>query len=96
MINQDKWIDSLHKTNIRFNEETNQIDHHRWINTISKKKTYNTVRKYSSVRKYTLMTVIFYRPIFLVMGQGINSGLRWMIICLLLAQSTMKLALGIL
>ena len=53
MINQDKWIDSLHKTNIKFNEETNQIDHHRWINTISKKKTYNTVRK------YTLMTVLF-------------------------------------
>jgi len=59
MINQDKWIDSLLKTNIKFNEETNQIDHHRWINTISKKKTYNTVRKYSSVRKYTLMTVLF-------------------------------------
>ena len=59
MINQNKWIDSLHKTNIRFNEETNQIDHHRWINTISKKKTYNTVRKYSSVKKFTLMTVLF-------------------------------------
>ncbi len=59
MINQDKWIDSLLKTNIRFNEETNQIDHHRWINTISKKKTYNTVRKYSSVKKFTLMTVLF-------------------------------------
>ena len=59
MINQDKWIDSLHKTNIKFNEETNQIDHHRWINTISKKTTYNTVRKYSSVKKFTLMTVLF-------------------------------------
>jgi len=59
MINQDKWIDSLLKTNIKFNEETNQIDHYRWINTISKKKTYNAVRKYSAVRKYTLMTVLF-------------------------------------
>ena len=59
MINQDKWIDSLLKTNIKFNEETNQIDHYRWINTISKKKTYNTVRKYSSVKKFTLMTVLF-------------------------------------
>jgi len=59
MINQDKWIDSLLKTNIKFNEETNQIDHHRWINTISKKTTYNTVRKYSSVKKFTLMTVLF-------------------------------------
>ena len=59
MINQDKWIDSLHKTNIKFNEETNQIDHYRWINTISKKRTYNAVRKYSAVKKYTLMTVLF-------------------------------------
>ena len=59
MINQDKWIDSLLKTNIKFNEETNQIDHYRWINTISKKRTYNAVRKYSAVRKYTLMTVLF-------------------------------------
>ena len=59
MINQDKWIDSLLKTNIKFNEETNQIDHYRWINTISKKRTYNAVRKYSAVRKYTLITVLF-------------------------------------
>ena len=59
MINQDKWIDSLLKTNIKFNEETNQIDHYRWINTISKKRTYNAVKKYSAVRKYTLMTVLF-------------------------------------
>ena len=59
MINQDKWIDSLLKTNIKFNEETNQIDHYRWINTISKKRTYNAVRKYSAVKKYTLMTVLF-------------------------------------
>ena len=59
MINQDKWIDSLLKTNIKFNEEINQIDHYRWINTISKKRTYNAVRKYSAVRKYTLITVLF-------------------------------------
>ena len=59
MINQDKWIDSLLKTNIKFNEEINQIDHYRWINTISKKKIYNDVRKYSAVKKYTLMTVLF-------------------------------------
>ena len=47
------------KTNIKFNEETNQIDHYRWINTILKKETYNAVRKYSSVKKYSLMTVLF-------------------------------------
>ena len=59
MINQDKWINSLLQTNIKFNEETNQIDHYRWINTISKKRTYNAVWKYSAVRKYTLITVLF-------------------------------------
>ena len=59
MINQDKWIDSLRKTNIKFNEETNQIDHYRWVNTIPKKETYNVVKKYSGIRKYSLITVLF-------------------------------------
>jgi len=59
MINQDKWIDSLPKTNIKFNEDPNQLDNYRWVNTIPKKKTYNTVRKYSAVRKYSFMTVLF-------------------------------------
>ena len=53
MINQDKWIDSLPKANIRFDEEINQIDNNRWVNTISKKNAY------TAVRKYTLMTVLF-------------------------------------
>ena len=59
MINQDKWIDSLLKTNIKFNEEANQIDHYRWVNTIPKKETYNVVKKYSGIRKYSLITVLF-------------------------------------
>lgn len=59
MINQDKWIDSIPKTIIKFNEEEKQVDHYRWINTIPKKNTYNAVRKYSDVRKYFLMTVLF-------------------------------------
>ena len=37
MINQDKWISSLPKTNIKFDEKMIQVDHHRWENTISKK-----------------------------------------------------------
>ena len=53
MINQGKWIKSLPNKNIKFNEETKQIDHDKWINTIPKKKTY------SVVSKYTLMTVLF-------------------------------------
>ena len=53
MINQDKWVNSLPKTNIKFGEEVSQIDHDKWIDTISKKKTY------SAVSKYTLITVLF-------------------------------------
>ena len=53
MINQDKWINSLPKANIKFSGEVNQINQDKWVNTISKKKTY------SAVSKYTLMTVLF-------------------------------------
>ena len=53
MINQDKWINSLPKTNIKFSEEINQIDHNKWISTISKRNNYG------DVSKYTLMTVLF-------------------------------------
>ena len=53
MINQDKWVNSLPKTNLKFGGEVNQINHDKWVNTISKKKTYSTVSK------YTLMTVLF-------------------------------------
>ena len=59
MINQDKWVDSLPNANIKFNEKANQLDHYRWVNTIPKKETYNVVQKYSGVRKYSLMAVLF-------------------------------------
>ena len=42
MINQDKWINSLPTTNIKLNEETNQIAHDKCVNTISKKNTAGT------------------------------------------------------
>ena len=45
MINQDKWINSLPKANIKFSEEVNQINQDKWVNTISKKKTYSAVSK---------------------------------------------------
>ena len=51
MINQDKWINSIPKTVVKFNEEENQVDHYRWVNTIPKKETHNVVKKYSSIRK---------------------------------------------
>jgi len=60
MINQDRWINSLPKINKKNNEELDQLDHYRWINTISKKKTYNTVKRYS------VMVVLFVCGLFLV------------------------------
>ena len=53
MINQDKWINSLPKANIKFSGEVNQVNQDKWVNTISKKKTCR------AVSKYTLMTVLF-------------------------------------
>ena len=38
MINQDKWIGSIPKAKHRYQEEeTNQLDYNRWVNTIPKK-----------------------------------------------------------
>ena len=53
MINQDRWINSLPIRKTKFNEEINQVDSYRWVNTVSKKKTYNVVKKYS------VMTIVF-------------------------------------
>ena len=68
MINQDKWIDSLPKTNIKFNEDPNQLDHYRWVNTIPKKKTYNAVRKYPAVRKYSAIRKYSFMAVLFVCG----------------------------
>ena len=68
MINQDKWIDSLPKTNIKFNEDLNQLDHYRWVNTIPKKKTYNAVRKYPAIRKYSTARKYSFMAVLFVCG----------------------------
>ena len=54
MINQDKWVNSLPKTNTKYNEDVNQVDYSRWINTIPQKNTYNDV-----AWKYPLVAVLF-------------------------------------
>ena len=64
MINHDKWINSLHGINTRFNKATNQLDHDRWINTIpiDHDKHINNIPKkdtYNSVKKYSLVTILF-------------------------------------
>ena len=53
MINSDKWINSLPNVNAKAEEESFQIDHNKWENTIPKKNTFNTVKKYS------FMTIVF-------------------------------------
>ena len=53
MINNDKWINSLPNLNLKQDQELLQIDHNKWTDTIPKKNTYN------SVKKYSLMTIIF-------------------------------------
>ena len=58
MINQDKWVNSLPKTNTKYNEDINQVDYSRWINTIPQKNTYNNT--YNNVAwKYSLVVVLF-------------------------------------
>ena len=53
MINQDRWIGSLPKINKESSVGENQLDHDKWVNTISKKKVHN------SFKKYTLITILF-------------------------------------
>lgn len=54
MINKTKWINTLPRTK----EISNQLDHDRWINTISKKNTDNSVKTYS-VKAYSLTAILF-------------------------------------
>jgi len=54
MINQNRWISSLPKKNIKFNEEINQVNHSKWVNTIPQKKTYNI-----PAWKYSLLATSF-------------------------------------
>ena len=54
MINQNMWIGSLPKINTGVNETTNQLDYDKWINTISKKK-----KTYNSLKKYSFMVILF-------------------------------------
>ena len=61
MINNDKWINSLPNVKLKQDQELLQIDSNRWISTIPKKDTFNSVKKSSSnsVKKYSFMAIIF-------------------------------------
>ena len=53
MINHHKWIGSLPKAKKEIIDTINQLDYENSINSIPKKDSYN------SVKKYTLLTVLF-------------------------------------
>ena len=60
MINKDKWIKSIPKINNRFSDEINQLDPNRWVSTIPKKKSYN------SIKSYSFITILFISGLLLV------------------------------
>mgnify|MGYP001184036895 CR=1 FL=1 len=60
MINNDKWLDSIPKTDLKNKNDINQMDYSRWEKTISKKNTFN------SVKKYSLMSFLFVCGLLLV------------------------------
>ena len=60
MINNDKWINSLPNAKAKYDEELFKIDHNKWENTIPKKNTFN------SVKKYSFMAIIFVFGLFFV------------------------------
>ena len=66
MINQDKWIRSLPKISNRFDEEANQLDPNRWINTISKGNKDASKNTYSSMKKYSVTAILFIIGLLLV------------------------------
>jgi len=59
MINKDKWISSLPKTNSNVIDEANQLDHDKWINTIPKKNTYYSTKKYSLLAIFFVCGLLF-------------------------------------
>ena len=60
MINNDKWLDSIPKTDLKNSNDIHQLDHSRWEQTIPKKNTFN------SVKKYSLMSFMFVCGLLLV------------------------------
>ena len=56
MINKDKWISSLPKTNQEYSNTVTQLDYDRWVNTIPK---INKIKTYNSVKKHFFIATLF-------------------------------------
>ena len=59
MINNDKWINSLPNADLKHNQESAQIDNNKWVNTIPKFSIIPKKNNYNSVKKYSLITIMF-------------------------------------
>ena len=59
MINHKKWISSLPKINKEISKTINQLDHENSINSIPKKDSYNSVKKYSSMLILFVCSLLF-------------------------------------
>ena len=59
MINKDRWISSIPKTNSRLIEDINQLDHEKWTNTIPKKGNDYSPKKYSLVAVLFVCGLLF-------------------------------------
>lgn len=68
MINENKWIDSLKKDNLKKDFEISQIDGERWVNTIKPPIQTSPLKKntFNSVKKYTFLGVLFFCGLLLV------------------------------
>jgi len=59
MINNEKWLDSLHKINTKRTNRSPEINHEKWIETLPKKDTYNSVKKYSLISIFFVCGLMF-------------------------------------
>ena len=59
MINNEKWLDSLHKTHLGAKDKSPEINNNKWIETLPKKNTFNSVKKYSLISIFFIGSLIF-------------------------------------
>ena len=59
MINNDKWLNSLPNVNFKHKQESLQIDHNKWVSTLPKKSSYNSVKKYSLITTLFVCGLLF-------------------------------------
>ena len=68
MINNDKWLNSLPNVKVKGDDESFQIDHNKWVNTIPNKweNTFPKKNTINSVKKYSFMSIVFVFGLFFV------------------------------